>query len=321
MVKSFRVFLNLPNTLYVAPSEVVGSVVLCSEKPKSYRYISVSLTGKAVASWSTNVGIRNMHLNHASETYVIQSIDLWNSEDDSNDHQLHPGEHTFPFCFTLAGLVLPSSFEGSHGYIRYTVEARIVKGSSAFIKRKDKTASVVIQIAERVNINQPALLCPAHCETQKTICCLCCASGAITLAVTVPRIGYCIGEGVPVIATVQNRSSRLIALRASINRIVTYHARGATIRSKTQLCSYWSTPVQGQSLYRWIPAQHLNIPESALTSLSSSIISVTYELQIKACVPWTRNFSISAPIVVGNVPYQVPSRCNSYTLTAEVMED
>lgn len=92
MVKSFRVFLSHPNALYIAPSEVVGSVVLCNR----YRYISVSLTGRAVASWSTHDGIRNMHLNNSSEYYVIQSISLWDNEDDSTaDHQLPPGEHTF----------------------------------------------------------------------------------------------------------------------------------------------------------------------------------------------------------------------------------
>ena len=127
--------------------------------------------------------------------------------------------------------------------------------------------------------------------------------------------------GVPVIATVQNRSTRLIALRACINRIVTYRARGATICSKTQLCSYWSTPVQGQSLYQWIPAQYLAIPESDLTSQSSSIISVAYALQIKACVPLTRNFSISVPIVVGNVPHCAPSRSNTNYLFPVVVED
>lgn len=321
MVKSFRVFLSHPNALYVAPTELVGSVVLCNEKPKNYRYISISFIGRGVSSWSTNSGIRNMRLNHSSETYANQIIVLWNNEDDSSDRHLPPGEHTFPFCFTLAGLVLPSSFEGSHGYIRYTVEARIVKESTTFIKRKDKTTSVVIQIAERVDVNQPVLQIPTHCDTQKTICCWCCASKPITLAVTVPRAGYCVGEGVPVIATVQNRTSRLFVLRASINQIVTYRAHGTTFRSKTQLCSYWSTPVQGQSLYRWIPSQYLTIPESALTSLSSSIITVTYVLQIKACVPWTRNFSISVPIIVGNVQYQSPSRSNSYNLVPIVLDD
>ena len=69
---------------------------LCNENPKRYRYISVSLTGRAVASWSTHDGIRNMHLNNSSEYYVIQSISLWDNEDDSTaDHQLPPGEHTF----------------------------------------------------------------------------------------------------------------------------------------------------------------------------------------------------------------------------------
>ena len=315
MGKIFRLFLSHSNALFVAPAEVTGSVVIYNEKPKSYRLISVSLTGKAIASWSTHVGIRNMYLNHSSEDFVIQSVDLWNNEQESDDHLLPAGEHTYPFCFTLEGLVLPSSFEGSHGHIRYTVEATIVKVSSGFLKRSNKTVSLFIKIAELVDINQPALLCPVHCETQKAICCLCCASAQISLTVTLPRTGYCIGEGIPVIATIQNRTSRLIMLRASINQTVVYHARGATFRSKTQLCSYWSTPVQGLSLYRWIPAQYLTIPDSALTLLSSSIISVTYALQIKVCVPWTKNFSICVPIVVGNVPHQVASRSHSCNLT------
>ena len=312
MVKSFRISLSDPTALYLAPTEIIGSVVVHTEKPKRYRSINISLKGRAVASWSTNVGIRNMYLNHSREDYVLQSMSLWdNEEGTTDDYMLPPGEHTFPFSFTLAGLVLPSSFEGTHGNIRYTLEARIIKSSSGSfslpLKPKYKTVTEDIQITERFDINQPALLSPVHCETQKTICCLCWASGPISLAVTVPRTGYCAGEGVPVIATVQNRTTRLIKLRASINRNVVYRARGATFRSKTQLCNYWSTPVQGQSLYRWIPAQYLTIPETALTLLSSSIINVTYALQIEVFVPWTRNFSISVPIVVGNISQQVSS--------------
>jgi len=37
---------------------------------------------------------------------------------------LEAGSHSYPFKFSLPSDV-PSSFEGEHGYVRYTVEAKI----------------------------------------------------------------------------------------------------------------------------------------------------------------------------------------------------
>ena len=44
----------------------------------------------------------------------------------SNTTKLASGRHTFPFSFLLPSN-LPSSFEGAHGYVRYSVKGIIDK--------------------------------------------------------------------------------------------------------------------------------------------------------------------------------------------------
>ncbi len=41
--------------------------------------------------------------------------------------ELLPGNHDFPFSFTLP-LAIPSSFEGKHGGVRYSIKAVMKRG-------------------------------------------------------------------------------------------------------------------------------------------------------------------------------------------------
>ena len=240
MGKDFRLELNYPSgqEVYLTPGEVSGNVVVVTDKPKSYNAISITLKGCADVYFSIGKTGYRSH-----EDYINDVIVLWNQEQIPN-RVLNPGQYVLPFRFVLRR-GLPRSFAGPHGYIRYTVEAKLLKG----LLHINKKVSVFIQVVNRVNINVPALMSPARFEKERTICCLCCASPSISLTVNVPRIGFCIGEGIPLTASVDNGSGRIITLRATVYKVVTFHAQGRTRISSNRLSSFQSPPVQGHTTF------------------------------------------------------------------------
>ena len=56
----------------------------------------------------------------------IQLYESYSGVGMGKDNRLPPGQHIFPFSFTLPPN-LPSSFEGGVGYVRYTVKGTIDK--------------------------------------------------------------------------------------------------------------------------------------------------------------------------------------------------
>lgn len=48
-------------------------------------------------------------------------------------------------------------------------------------------------------------------QNQKTLCCLCCASGPLSAEFSLQRRGYVPGEAVPLSAHIENSSNRLIS--------------------------------------------------------------------------------------------------------------
>lgn len=67
---------------------------------------------------------------------------------------------------------------------------------------------------------------PVRGSKSKTVCCLCCASGPLTVDARIERKGYSPGDQILVAANFENNSSRLVAPVAKLIQVVTYHARG-----------------------------------------------------------------------------------------------
>ena len=153
MVKDFRLELSYPSSqeVYLTPGEVSGNVVVVTDKPKSYNAISITLKGCADVYFSIGKTGYRSHEDNINDVIV-----LWNQEQIRN-RVLDPGQYVLPFRFELRS-GLPRSFAGPHGYIRYTIKAKILNGLLHF----DKTVSVIIQVVNRVNINVPALMIPVQ---------------------------------------------------------------------------------------------------------------------------------------------------------------
>ena len=94
---------------------------------------------------------------------INEAVVLWNQEQIPN-RVLDPGQHTFPFRFSLTGRNLPSSYETYYGRIKYVIEARIVTAPNT--PQYDKIISKTIQVVDTVDINIPDIMVPVQREEQ-----------------------------------------------------------------------------------------------------------------------------------------------------------
>ncbi|XP_070543749.1 arrestin domain-containing protein 3-like [Ptychodera flava] len=134
-------------------------------------------------------------------------------------------------------------------------------------------------------------------EDEKTVCCLCCASGPITMTASIDRSGYTPGEKIKVNIDVDNHSSRSVAkTRATLIQWVTYTAyrKGNTnrpsdrqVRDKVSTISGPGCEARGKISWQ---DQFLTIPPIPSSDLAGCpYIDIDYVLlvSILSCCPAT----------------------------------
>ena len=189
------------------------------------------------------------------------------------------------------------------GYIRYTLEARLVK--DGFMK-SDTVCTSRIKVLNIVEVYRPDLLQPKSMEVQRRLGYLCCA-GTIVITACIPRSGYYIEQdNIPVKVSVENGSSNEIQdIFIHINKQVHY---------TDKVSSHYIATVSGRSVgpHRtdvW-EAPPIAIPDTPATSINSRILKVRYSLQVQAVISsiWTDDSprkvipTIDIPLVLGIVP-------------------
>ena len=88
---------------------------------------------------------------------------------------------------------------------------------------------------------------------EKTLCCLCCASGPISLTARVPRTGFCVDRDViPFEVDIENGSNRQIRqLVAQLQKQVVYIADGHRQHSVTTVADVASDPIEPRNSRPW----------------------------------------------------------------------
>ena len=204
-------------------------------------------------------------------------------------------EYSWPFSFTIPPLA-PSSFEGTVGNIRYWLEAR------TGLLKLNHVVEVAVPVQQLVKITDPRLLLPESVEAEKTLCCLCCASGPIALNASMPKTGFGLRESFTLHVSIENGSSRRIALEASIHQLVIYKAQSQQCSSKKTLAKYKSDPIEPRASREWDPT--IEIPVAAIVHASCRNIEVQYSLVVSASIPGALDLSRSFPLQLANCSIQ-----------------
>ena len=236
---------------FLVGQTVSGSLHFTLAEAKSYKFIQITFHGGARVQWTETytTGTGQYQQTHtvtyySQETYVNQAVVLWSNEQSANG-KIGPGTYDFPFQFVLPTNCL-GSFEGRVGYIRYALQGHIKTG----MLHKDHNIEVPIQVNRITDVNVPRLMVPTHQSAQKEVGCFCFRS-CVELTARLTRTGFCIGHRLPFTASIVNGSSRQLKLRASIQRICTYHAQGHVNYEKKKLVVIVSPRIVPHSEYTW----------------------------------------------------------------------
>lgn len=303
--------------VYIPGSTIEGNVVLVASKVEKIHDIQIVFSGEARTYWivtvSNNTSARTFLY---SDTEVLFSNQLLHLLSDGDNQDCSPvitaGVHKFPFQFQLPVDGCPSSFQsgalGTEGSIRYRLTATVTQPTFKTTVQRD------ITVNEMVDINVPQLIAPLSNSNEKTVCCLWCASGPISLSVTTDRGGYCIGESIGITVEAKNNSKRRVTvIRASLKQKATLFAKDRTFPQ-----SYPAKRVEENVIQRiegpgvepggtctWVN-EPLLIPVTTTPTINSCrIVKLSYSLTVTLALQYATDLHVTIPITIGNMPYDL----------------
>lgn len=295
----FNILLASNRQVFYPGEQMAGSVVLNLHEPMDMKGLYIECYGSGYCHWTEQSGSGE---NKRTEDYSgNESLFTFNSFLFGNGSTKikHPcGRFEYQFMFTLPA-VLPSSFEGHYGHIRYELKAQIIRPWRFDIKIKRP-----VIINELIDTNQPSYATGPGGEVHKEVGCLCCAAGPLNLSASLDRAAYCPGEHILINAQVQNNTSRnMTALKAKLVQNVQYHSSRKTKSNVQTIAKLAGPSIPKREFANW-SNEPFAIPATCPTILTSGVITVSYHVVINVEVPMGTDLKITVPVTFGTVPFR-----------------
>uniref|UniRef100_A0A1B0EUE3 Putative arrestin domain-containing protein 3 n=1 Tax=Lutzomyia longipalpis TaxID=7200 RepID=A0A1B0EUE3_LUTLO len=293
-----------PTTVYYSGQLLAGNVRLTMGRPQRLRAICIYVTGSGRVSWTSYTAITDKieTVEHSgNEEYINCCTCAYNAASGSS-FELPAGVNVYSFKFTLP-MWLPSSFEGTHGYIRYAVDV-VLERPWKF----DKTFKKPFPVCRTLDLNRDlSLSLPAQMEYKKQFVLSYATRGILSITVNVLKTGYVSGGVIPIEAVVANNSSYSInKIAFSIRKIITYKCTYPMKAEKEEVTTVKEKFVDCLIENEQISfMERLEIPETTPTTLHfCNVLNIAYEARVVAVVPGlTANPSVAIPIVIGTIPF------------------
>jgi len=303
----FNIVLDSPTSSYYAGSSLTGRVLLNLDKPKKVRALTVKFKGASHVSWNESHDERQNDGSTRSETvtfsaseeYFTMKFNLVGSA--SGEVEIPAGENVYPFSTALPPL-LPSSFDGEYGHVKYTIEAVLDRPWK--LDHEVKTRFFVVTPLD-LNLH-PEVKEPVKQDREKTFCCCCCRSGPLTVVVALPFTGFVPGQPIPFTVEIDNASNvEIDKVAFAVKKMIKWTAHTPRHSTKDDTVEVVKLEIEG------VPAggskswnQTLPLPEMPFHNLNGcSIINLTYKFQVTAKVSGIhKDLNLSIPIMLGSVP-------------------
>ncbi|XP_069691683.1 arrestin domain-containing protein 17-like isoform X2 [Periplaneta americana] len=315
---NLNIIFDNPQNIYFCGQTVSGRLLVNTDSPKKLRSIVIKFKGEAECHWSETRTVRRNGRNHTHtvhyrghELYFDNRVKLFGGSGDTET--LPPGEHSFQFSMILP-IHLPSSFEGSHGFVRYTVKA-ILDRPWKF----DHEVKNAFTVLSHLDLNlDPRNREPFKVEDSKHFCCCCCKSGPLTLVTVIPARGFVPGQSIPLTVEVDNASNvNIYEVVCELQKIVTYHSTSPQRKIKkdhVDVCrmNLDGSVAEGDSK-TW--AAKMNIPALPPSGLlKCSIIDIEYLLKRHQRM---KNVYLALRVLV---ILRIASMCLGYRATIHVIQ-
>ncbi|XP_050679387.1 arrestin domain-containing protein 1-like isoform X2 [Leptidea sinapis] len=216
------------------------------------------------------------------------------------EHEIGAGNHDYSFQFMLPHNI-PSSFEGSYGHIRYSLQVVVDR---AFKLDQELTETIRVVVPIDLNI-EPYCKEPMQFEFQDSYCCCCMSSGSAETVVKLPVSGYCPGQIIPVEVASQNSGSvEIDNIKLIIKKHITFRATTNPDEKHTEdvIAEIKKGPVPENTSRNW--NVEMAVPDVDILNVSACrYIDVDYEFVVKVCPGGCHSDTEgSRRLVIGTVP-------------------
>ncbi|GAB0088641.1 hypothetical protein DMENIID0001_031030 [Sergentomyia squamirostris] len=308
MAKCEVKFDNNPSGIYSTGQTVSGQVELTIPKVKTVKVVTLNIVGYAKCLWEEpELRVRsygyNSRIYKGREDYLSFSMNLVEPEKEEKTVDLAPGTHFYTFTYDLPDDI-PTSFEGTNGYIRYYVI--IVFERPWKFDQKFKTSFTVLKQVD-LTIDANILSLPSQGAVDQNLSFGPFKNGPVSIIGNTPQTGYVSGQTVTVNAEIENASTaKLNEIRFYLQQIVRYTSLKPKVKTKEKAVTVAEARVacldQVQQTKKFV--QYLQIPPLPPTCTSlSKVITISYEVRVEARVSGLyRNPNVQIPITLGSVP-------------------
>lgn len=312
-----RIEYDAPNAVYFPGQAVTGKVIIQNREWIKARFLKICIHGGAHTGWSESERrhrtdargrsesfTEHVHYN-ATVNYLTGESIAWKSTDGQN--RLPAGTNVFPFAFSMPANC-PPSYEGCHGYIRYSVHVELDRPWK-FNKKQKRCFSVVP--AYDLNIT-PTAINPMVNSASKNLGLLF-KKGLVSMTVSLPKRGYVAGEILPITINIDNGSKApIVAVRSKMTQLAHFHAsHGGSINAthhthhkndaKCVAESRRSLEIAPRTRQQVVLS--MKIP-AIVPSFQCPIISVDYCVSVKLDTASTfgGTLKVEFPLILGTIP-------------------
>ncbi|KAH8374747.1 hypothetical protein KR200_005090 [Drosophila serrata] len=298
-------FSNNPRGIFYAGQLISGQVVIKTEKAKPVKAVVLQIKGFAETYWTDPEFDSEDQSNGESfkghVDYIATKAYLHGSSS-SIEVIIEPGTSTFRFACQLP-ITCPSSFEGTHGRVRYLVNVRFLRPwkfdqnfgrSFTVLKVMDlNTESLMLRVATQV-------------ESQRTYCCFPCRSDPLSIRLSLPQGGFVPGQTIPVGVMISNDSHVAVEdITVTLAMVVIYYSQPPTAdTNKDRFVMVQKTGEGAPAKCRKQFTFDIRVPATPPTCFNlCSIIQIGYQVEAEARVKGCHaNQSVHMPVTIGSVP-------------------
>jgi len=297
-------------TFYAGYNVISGDVILDLVAPKKARNVCVHFIGLAETEWDETEYYtdsngerqsRTVHLHETKELIHLKQI-VWSPPGGGSDGMIPPGQHILPFNFDVSQYKnLPPTFSNGKANIMYMLKANVDRPW-----RYDHRTFLPITMLPVIDTNDPTYDQDLHREDSKTICCLCCADGPISVTVKSPACGWCPGEYIPVAVCLNNHASKpMKGVSLSIDyRTAMVCQRHHKTETKRIATNRTTEEIQPETVFDQIV--YVQVPPTA-PSFKCDLVEHSYKLHFVVHLPGASiNIRLDMPITIGTIPHFYP---------------
>lgn len=314
-VKNISVIYNPinQNNTFTSGDYISGKVILEVVKDTQMQSLSVKIKGKANVCWSERHGKTTVLYSDKEKFYSVERFFVQTDTKHANDHEMlkdpsgqpyssvvAPGRHVYPFTFQLPLQHFPSTYKGSVGKVLYTLETKLSRSMRVSSKAKAEFNYVPCPV-----VTNPELMAPQYGTKDKQMSFF--TSGSVSMNISTEKMAYHLGEGLKVLAEVQNNSSRAVKPKYCLYEKHSFFARGKRKLHTHDIFKEVGEPIEPTS--KKTITTVLTIPPSLTVSiLNCRILKVEYRLRVYLDVKYASDPEIKFPIVI--LPVQPVSGAN-----------